>query len=62
MINMWEKKWYRSKTLWVNIIAIFALLLQAKTGREIISVELQGVILALINICVRSVTNESLSL
>jgi hypothetical protein len=59
---MWEKKWYMSKTLWVNIIAVFALLVQAKAGREVISPELQAGILAGINILLRSITNESLTL
>jgi hypothetical protein len=61
-MNMWEKKRYMSKMLWVNIIAVFALLVQAKVGREVISPELQTGILAGIDIVLRSITNESLTL
>lgn len=51
------KRWYKSKTLWVNIIALIASLLQAKYGL-VISGELQGVILTLANIALRFETNE----
>jgi hypothetical protein len=54
------KKWYRSKTLWINAIAITGIVLQSVTGQEIISTELQGIILGLINAGLRIVTNEGL--
>jgi len=53
------KKWYKSKTLWANIIYLIALLVQEKYG-FIISVEEQLAILAIINLILRAVTKEEL--
>ena len=53
------KKWYKSKTLWVNIIGIAAIILQAEYG-FIVSVELEAGILGLINLILRLVSNEQL--
>lgn len=57
-----KKKWYLSKTLWANLIAGAAIIAQAVTGEEIISPEAQAGILAVINIVLRIVTSEELSL
>jgi len=54
------KKWYRSKTLWVNAIAVVGILVQSITGKEIINAELQGGILAVVNVVLRTVTSEGL--
>jgi len=56
-----SKKWYLSKTLWVNIIAIAALIAQAQLG-FVMSGEEQVAILAVINLILRVVTKEPLSL
>jgi len=53
------KKWYKSKTLWANIIYLIALLVQEKYG-FIISVEEQLAVLAIINLILRAVTKEEL--
>lgn len=55
------KKWYRSKTLWVNLIAVAALIAQAQFG-FVIAPEEQIGILALINLILRAVTDEELTL
>lgn len=51
------KKWYKSKTLWVNILALIVLFLDEKMGVKL-SVEEQTSILAVINIILRIVTKE----
>jgi len=53
------KKWYKSKTLWANIIYLIALLVQEKYG-FIISIEEQLAVLAIINLILRAVTKEEL--
>lgn len=55
------KVWYRSKTLWVNLIAVVALIAQAQYGFVIAPAEQVG-ILALINLVLRAITNEELTL
>ena len=54
------KKWYLSKTLWVNIIALIAIIAQLVTGREIISQGAQGLFLTGINIILRILTKHEL--
>lgn len=58
---MESKSWYTSKTLWVNAIAIVAIIVQGVTGKEIISLELQGTILAGINMILRLVTKSAVT-
>lgn len=54
------KRWYGSKTLWVNLISIAAIIVQAQTGKEIISAELQLTILSLVNLLLRAITKEKI--
>lgn len=56
-----KKQWYLSKTLWVNSLALVAVILQGVTGKEIISVETQGIILTVVNILLRLVTKQELT-
>lgn len=53
-----NKKWYLSKTLWVNLIAIIAIAAQGITGKEVINVELQASILAGVNMVLRLITKQ----
>jgi len=53
------KAWYKSRTLWINVIAFIALIAQAYNG-FIISPEEQLAILAIINLFVRLITKEEL--
>ena len=53
--------WYQSKVLWVNVIAIIALLAQAVAG-FVISPEDQIAILAVVNLIVLAVTGGGLQL
>jgi len=50
------KKWWQSKTVWVNIVAGTALIVQAVMGRDVLSPDIQATILAVINIVLRVVT------
>lgn len=53
------KKWYHSKTLWVNTIAIVAIIAQAHYG-FVINPEEQVGLLAIVNLILRAVTKEPL--
>ena len=50
------KKWYTSKTLWANLIAIIAILV---TGDEL-DAQTVGAILAVLNMVLRLITKENL--
>ena len=54
------KRWYTSKTLWVNLLAIAAFGVQTEFG-YILDAEAQAVILAVINLILRVVTKKGLS-
>ena len=56
------KKWYLSKTLWVNAIAFVAIIVQSITGKDLLEPEIQGAFLAIINLILRSVTKQKLTL
>ncbi len=49
-------KWWASRTLWVNAIALVAIAVQGITGKEVINLELQATILTVINMVLRLVT------
>ena len=54
------KRWYTSKTLWLNLLAIAALVAQTEFG-YILDAEAQAVILATINLALRIITKKGLS-
>ena len=60
MNTMNTKRWYTSKTLWVNLTAIVALVAQTEFGYAL-DPEAQAVILAVINLILRVVTKKGLS-
>ena len=57
---MGEKKWYFSKTLWTNAIALVLGFVTASTGLEV-PAELQITLLATINFVLRLITKEGLA-
>ena len=60
---MESKVWYKSKTLWVNIIAIIAVLCNAIWGINMdaeTQVVLSSSILAIVNIVLRITTKQAL--
>jgi len=54
-----SKKWYASKTFWVNSFALVATILQGHYG-FVISPELQGMGLTVVNLFLRYVTKEEI--
>ena len=54
------KKVYQSKTFWVNVIAILAILAQTQTG-FVIGAESQATILAAINLVLRAITKQPIT-
>ena len=54
------KRWYTSKMVWVNLLAIAALVAQTEFG-YVLDVEAQSVILAAINLLLRIITKKGLS-
>lgn len=56
------KKWYRSKTLWVNLIALAAIIAQLVTGDEWFPAEYQAVAIAFINMLVRLLTGKPIEM
>jgi uncharacterized membrane protein len=58
-----QKAWWRSKTLWVNLVAVVALLVQSLPDVGfVIDAEAQAGILAFINVVLRLITNEPVGL
>ncbi len=53
------KKFWLSKTLWVNVVAGLAIIVQASYG-FVVSPEYQALALSLINLGLRKITNEPL--
>lgn len=54
-----SKKWYASKTVWINGIALFAMIAQMQTG-FILTPDVQALALTLINLGLRAVTKEEI--
>ena len=54
------KKFYLSKTFWINIIAIAAILAQTQIG-FVIEPQSQAAILAVINLGLRAITKQPIS-
>lgn len=54
---MGNKKWFTSKTLWINVVAAFALFLQSQFG-YVLDPVMQGYILAGVNFAIRFVTTK----
>lgn len=53
------KPFWRSKTFWINVLAVIALIAEFATGQEVvITVEAQAIVLACINLILRTVTRE----
>jgi hypothetical protein len=51
------KKWYLSKTLWVNIIAVVAIIV----GEHNLTPDTQVAILGVVNLLLRLVTKEKIT-
>lgn len=58
---MESKKFWYSKTFWLNLIAVWVMISQAVIGEELFDVEIQAAILAVINLILRKSTNKPIS-
>ena len=54
------KKPWNSKTYWVNILAGIAIIAQMATGTDVLRPEIQTLILIVVNLILRKVTNQPL--
>ena len=54
-----QKKWYASKTIWVNLLALIGSITVAVFG-YVISPEIQASILVVLNIILGAVTKENI--
>lgn len=54
------KQWYKSKTLWVNVLAIAGMVVEYLLVDQIIKPELHALALAIINVGLRFITNTKL--
>ena len=54
------KRWFWSKTIWVNVLAIVALIAQSFLGYAI-SAETQVAILGIINVGLRAITGDEVT-
>lgn len=55
------KVWWKSKTLWLNFVALLAAILQAKYGL-VLDPATQGMILATMNLILRAITKDPIGL
>ena len=57
-----NKKWFHSKTLWANFIMFGGVLVMTIFGVDVVTPEMQASILAGVNVVLRLVTKEGLTL
>jgi hypothetical protein len=55
------KQWYQSKTIWINVVALLALIAQIRTGFVISPTE-QIAIITVINLMLRAITGSGLEI
>lgn len=51
------KKFWESRTMWINVIAVVALSVQTQTG-FVVGPELQALVLSAVNLFLRSITDR----
>ena len=54
------KKWYASRTVWVNLMAAVAIIVQTQTG-FVIDEEAEAAIIIIVNLFLRAITSEGLT-
>jgi hypothetical protein len=55
------KKWYYSKTVWVNFLVFIAVVLQVATGKDLLDPEKQAMIITIVNLVLRKFTKHELN-
>lgn len=58
---MEEKKFYKSKTMWINGLAAIGIIFQMATGTQFASAEEQAGVLVVVNLILRLVTKSGLT-
>lgn len=58
---MQPKKWYTSKTIWINLLMAAGIVTNAMIGSDLLNVETQGAIVIVVNLILRLVTGKPLS-
>lgn len=58
---MEAKKWYASKTVWVNVLMAIGIVLNVTVGNDLLNAEAQGAIVIVVNLIFRLITNKPLS-
>ena len=56
-----SKTWYTSRTLWVNALAIIAMIVTEVTGHNPLNAEAQVGILGFINLILRAITKQPIN-
>ena len=56
-----NKKWYQSKTLWVNVVAIVIVGVQSLAGTSFVPTQIQVAIMAVLNIILRALTKTNIT-
>ncbi len=59
--HMTTKKWYTSKTIWANLLMAAGIVVNATVGEDILSPEVQGAIVVIVNMVLRLVTGSALT-
>jgi len=57
---MTGKKWFKSKTLWLNVTAILVMVAEYLVTNQIYSPELHAIVIAVLNFLIRFITNQGL--
>lgn len=55
----YKKDWWKSRTVWVNLLAFSAFMVQAVTGHEFLTVEAQATVVAILNLILRFDTDSA---
>lgn len=55
------KKWYDSKTVWVNAVMLTGVVFQSVTGQNVITPEIQATIITIVNLILRAITKDKIS-
>ena len=54
------KRWFHSRTLWLNFLAAIAVLIQVITGTDWLDAEVQASIIVIANVILRLLTSSGL--
>ena len=55
------KKWYLSKTLWVNIVAVLVVVAEYLIAEKIYMPEVHAIVIAVLNLVLRVITKQKLT-